>query len=110
MRFWIVLVSPNGVLVATSVPELAYAKTEVDEEHHDMINTILDACQFVLEDQGEAQSSFWLSSLMMELKLWRASQSKARAALDRDIKQYGESSPFIKVGEDLYALRSWKSK
>jgi len=75
-----------------------------------MINTILDACRYLLEDQGEAQSSYWLSSLMMEMKLWRASESQVCDALDRDIEKYGESSRFLKVGEDLYALRSWKTK
>ena len=73
------------------------------------MDTILDACQFVLEDQGEAQSSYWLSSIMLEMKLWRASESQVRAALDRDIELYGESSPFTRVGEDLYALRSWNA-
>jgi len=73
-----------------------------------MINTIIDVCRFVLEDQGEAQSSYWLSSIMMEMKLWRASESQVRRALDRDIKKFGDSSPFVKVAEDLYALRSWK--
>jgi hypothetical protein len=72
-----------------------------------MINTLLDACQFVLGDQGEAQSSYWLASLMEEMKLWRASESRVRAALDRDIKKNGESSLFVKVGEDQYGLRSW---
>jgi hypothetical protein len=75
-----------------------------------MINTILDACRYVLEDQGEAQSSYWLSSIMMEMKLWRASESQVRAALDRDIEQFGEFSLFVKDGEDVYALRSWNSK
>jgi hypothetical protein len=75
-----------------------------------MINTILDACRYVLEDQGEAQSSYWLSSIMLELKMWRASESQVRAALDRDIEQFGESSSFEKVGEDLYALRAWKAR
>jgi hypothetical protein len=75
-----------------------------------MINTILDACRYVLEGQGEAQSSYWLSSIMMEMKLWRASESQVRIALDRDIEQFGESSPFVKVSEDLYALRSWKAR
>ena len=75
-----------------------------------MINTILDACQYVLEDQGEAQSTYWLSSIMKEMKLWRASESQIRIALDRDIEQFGESSPFEKVGEDVYALRSWKAR
>jgi hypothetical protein len=36
-----------------------------------MIETLLDACQFVLEDQGEPQSSYWLASQIMEMKLWR---------------------------------------
>ena len=71
-----------------------------------MINTILDDCRYVLEDQGEAQSSYWLSSLMMEMKLWRTRESQVRIALDRDIEKYGESSLFVKVGEDQYALRS----
>ncbi len=75
-----------------------------------MINTILDACRYVLEDQGEAQSSYWLSSIMMEMKLWRASESQVRIFLDRDIEKYGDSSPFVKVAEDLYALRSWKER
>ena len=72
-----------------------------------MVETLLDACQFVLEDQGEAQSSYWLASIMLEMKLWRASESQVRAALDRDIAKFGEDSPFVKVVEDLYALRSW---
>lgn len=71
------------------------------------ISTLLDACRFVLEDQGEAQSAYWLASLMVEMKLWRASESRVRSALDRDIKQYGESSLFVKVGDDGYGLRSW---
>ena len=75
-----------------------------------MIETLLDACRFILEDQGEALSSYRLSSITLETKLWRASESQVRIALDRDIEQYGEDSPFVKVAEDLYALRSWKTK
>jgi hypothetical protein len=75
-----------------------------------MINTILDACRYVLEDPCEAQSGYWLSSIMMDMKLWRASESQIRIALDRDLEKLGESSPFEKVGEDLYALRSWKAR
>ena len=75
-----------------------------------MVETLLDACQFVLEDQGEAQSSYWLASIMLETKLWRASESRVRAALDRDIEEHGESSPYVKVAEDLYALRSWRAR
>jgi hypothetical protein len=76
-------------------------------EGESMIQTLLDACRFVLEDQGEAQSSYWLSSIMLEMKLWRASKSQVRVALDRDIEEHGESSRFVKVAEDQYAPRSW---
>lgn len=71
------------------------------------IRTLLDACRFILEDQGEVQSAFWLASIMEEMKLWRASESRVRAALDRDIKEHGDSSFFVKVGDDQYGLRSW---
>ena len=74
-----------------------------------MIRTLLDACRFVLEDQGEAQSSYWLATQVVEMKLWRASESQVRASLDRDIKEHGESSRFVKVAEDEYALRSWRT-
>jgi hypothetical protein len=70
-----------------------------------IIRTLLDACRFVLEDQGEAQSSYWLASQVMEMKLWRASESEVRA--DKEIEEHGESSLFEKVAEDQYALRSW---
>jgi hypothetical protein len=72
-----------------------------------MIFTLLDACRFILEDQGEPQSSYWLASLAVEMKLWRASESQVRRALNQDIEKYGGSSLFVKVGEDEYALRSW---
>jgi hypothetical protein len=72
-----------------------------------MIRTLLDACRFVLEDLGEAQSSHWLASQVVEMELWRASESQVRRALDEDIEEHGESSLFLKVGEDEYALRTW---
>ena len=72
-----------------------------------MIRTLLDACRFILEDQGEPQSSYWLASQAVEMKLWRASESQVRRALNKDIERYGGSSLFVKVGEDEYALRSW---
>jgi hypothetical protein len=75
-----------------------------------MIRTLLDACRYVLEDLGEAQSSYWLASQVMETKLWRASESQVRNAFDKDIEAHGESSLFVKVGEDEYALRSWGRK
>ena len=74
-----------------------------------MICTLLDACRFILEDQGEPQSSYWLASQADEMKLWRASESQVRRALNKDIEKYGGSSLFVKVGEDEYALRSWTS-
>ena len=35
---------------------------EASNEGEPMIRTLLDACRFILEDQGEAQSSYWLAS------------------------------------------------
>jgi len=75
-----------------------------------MINTLLDACRFILEDQGEAQSSFWLASKAEEMKLWRASEAQVRRALDKNIEKHGEASLFVKVGEDEYALRCWTAE
>jgi hypothetical protein len=75
-----------------------------------MIRTLLDACMFVLKDQGEAQSSYWLASQVEEMRLWRASESQVRRALDKDIQEHGESSPFVKVAKDEYALRSWNAE
>jgi hypothetical protein len=72
-----------------------------------MIRTLLDACRFILEDQGEVQSPYWLASQAEEMKLWRASESEVRRALHKDIEEHGESSLFVKAGEDEYALRSW---
>jgi hypothetical protein len=75
-----------------------------------MIRTLLDACRFILNDQGEAQSSYWLTSQAMEMRLWRASEADVRRALDKDIEKHGESSLFVKVGEDEFALRSWSAE
>jgi hypothetical protein len=72
-----------------------------------MIETLLDACQFVLEVQGEPQSSYWLASQAMEMKLWRASEADVRAALTNDIEHLGERSRFVRTGDDEFALRSW---
>jgi hypothetical protein len=71
-----------------------------------MIRTPLDACRFVPENQGDAQSSYRLASQVVGMKLWRASESQVRAALDRNIKGHGESSRFVRVAEDEHALRS----
>ena len=72
-----------------------------------MIDTILDACRHVLEINGDPQSSYWLASQMMEMKMWRASEYDVRAALEEDIRERRASSLFVKIGDDDWALRSW---
>src|SRR4051812_25241088 len=62
----------------------------------EMIRTLLDACRFILNDQGEAQSSDWPASQAEEMRLWRASEAEVRRALDKDIEEHGESSLFVK--------------
>jgi HB1, ASXL, restriction endonuclease HTH domain len=74
-----------------------------------MTETLLDACRFVLEAHGEPQSSYWLASQVMEMKLWRASEADVRDALKKDIKEHGERSRFRFTGDDEFALRSWKA-
>lgn len=72
-----------------------------------VIHTILDAIKFVLEDQGEPQSPYWLASQMMEMRLWRASEHDVRAALERDTKEFGQRSRFVQIADDAWALRKW---
>ena len=72
-----------------------------------MSYTVLDAIEHTLEEQGGLQSPYWLSSLLDEMKLWKASEHDVRAALDKDIAELGEESRFVKVADDEYALRSW---
>jgi hypothetical protein len=74
------------------------------------METFLDACQFVLEDQGEPQSSYWLASQIVERKLWQASEADVREALHKDIERQGESSRFVKLDHDEFALRSWTAE
>ena len=74
-----------------------------------MIESLLDACQFVLENLGEPQSSHWLASQVLDMKLWRASEADVRAALTKDIEERGDRSRFVSVGDDEFALRSWKA-
>lgn len=73
-------------------------------EDASLINSLLDACQFVLEDQGEPQSSYWLASQIMETKLWRASEADVRDAINKDIAKHGESSRFVSLADDEFAL------
>ncbi len=72
-----------------------------------MIHTLLDACQFVLEAQGEPQSSFWLASQAEEMKLWKTTEEKVRRALKQDLKRLGESSRFVELPNDEFGLRCW---
>jgi hypothetical protein len=72
-----------------------------------MIGSLLDACEFILIEQGEPQSSYWLASQVMEMKLWRASEADVRDALTKDIRKHGESSRFVSLPDDEFALRSW---
>jgi hypothetical protein len=72
-----------------------------------MIHTLLDACEFILEDQGEPQTSYWLASQIMEMKLWRASDADVLEALKKDIAKHSESSRFVALADDEFGLRSW---
>jgi hypothetical protein len=72
-----------------------------------MIHTIIDAIDLTLKEQGEPQSPYWLASQMMEMRLWRASEHDVRAVLEKDMKEWGEESQFVKVADDEYALRLW---
>jgi len=72
-----------------------------------MIHTILDAIEFVLKEQGEPQSPFWLASLVDEQKLWKASEHDVRAALEKDMKEWGEKTQFVKLADDDWGLRTW---
>ena len=72
-----------------------------------MIHNILDACELVLEAQGDPESPYWLSSLMSEMRIWKASEQRIRTALERDIAEFGEKVGFDYGGghliEDLIA-------
>jgi hypothetical protein len=72
-----------------------------------MIHTIIDAIELTLEELGEPQSPYWLASQLMEGRVWRASENDVRVALEKDVKEWGEKSQFVKAGEDEYGLRSW---
>ena len=74
-----------------------------------MIHTIINAIDFILEEQGGPQSPYWLASPMMEMRLWRASEHDVRTVLEKDMKAWGEKSQFVKTADDEYALRWWES-
>ena len=73
-----------------------------------MIESLLDACQFVLENLGEPQSSYWLASQVMEMKLWRASEADVRAALTKDIEEHGGALAFCSLART--SLRCGRGK
>ena len=75
-----------------------------------MIYSVLDACEYTLEIEGDPQSPYWFASMMIEMRIWKASEQKIREALDKDIAKSGESSRFVKVADDEYALRSSTTK
>jgi hypothetical protein len=70
-----------------------------------IIESLLDACEVVLKEQGEPQSSYWLASQVMEMKLWRASEADVRDALRKDIAKHGDSSRFVALADDEFGLR-----
>ena len=72
-----------------------------------MIESLLDACEFVLNDQGEPQSSYWLASQIMEMKFWRTSDADVRDALNKNIAKHREASRFVSLPDEEFALRSW---
>lgn len=71
-----------------------------------MIDSLLDACEFVLQTQGEPQGGFWLASQIMEMKLWRANESEVCEAIRKDIAARRRSSRFVQLPGGQFALRS----
>ena len=86
---------------------LCWWRGSFDGEGISMVHSLLDACEYIFSDQGEPQSSYWLASQIMEMKLWRASEADVQAALRNDIDEHGSSSRFIRVGKDEFTLRAW---
>ena len=72
-----------------------------------MIYTVLDVIELILKDPGEPLSPYWLASQMDEQKLWKASEHDVRAALEKDMKEWGEKTQFVKLNDDESGLRSW---
>jgi hypothetical protein len=72
-----------------------------------MPHNLLEACEFVFKEEGVPQSSYWLASQMVEMRLWRASEADVQAALVKDIEQRGKASRFVRIAADEFALRSW---
>jgi len=47
---------------------------------------------------------------MEEMRMWKASEQKVRTSLENDLREFGEKSRFVKIGDDEWALRSWNLK
>ena len=75
-----------------------------------MIGSILDAYEYVLKTEGEPQSPYWLSSMMIEMEVWKASEERNERLLKRDIAKFGEQSRFVRVAEDEFALKAWNKR
>ena len=71
-----------------------------------VIYSLLDAYKYVLRDQGEPQSSYWLASQIEEMKLWPADEAKVRQALLADLRRHSEASRFRDLEKDRWGLRS----
>lgn len=74
------------------------------------IDSLLDACQSVLENLGEPQNSYWLASQVVEMKMWRASESDVRDALTKDLEGLGPGSRFVRLDGDEWGLRCWSAR
>ena len=48
--------------------------------------------------------------MMIEMEVWKASEERIRAALERDIAKFGEQSRFVRVAEDEFALKAWTKR
>lgn len=72
-----------------------------------LIHTLLDACQLVLEIHGEPLSSFWLASQLMEMKMWKTNEADVRVAIRNDIRKYGDKSSFVEIDDAEFAMRKW---
>lgn len=69
--------------------------------------TLLDACEFVLDQRGEPQSSEQVLALLSEWELARLPEEAIREALLKDIQSLGDKSRFVALGNGLFALREW---
>ena len=73
-----------------------------------VIYSLLDACRYVLRDQGEPQRIYWPASQIEEMKLWPADEAKVRQALLAGLRRHSEASRFRDLEKDRWGLRSWE--